>query len=84
VYAPHCLIELAFKFTEVENKLNGIGMLVGLAANMADRADELRVIVNLSIVARGFLAQLKYHQTVADDEALSLLLEHPRRREASR
>ena len=46
--APDCLTELAFKFDAVQSDLHTIGTLVGLAANMADKTDELRVMHYLS------------------------------------
>ncbi len=62
--APDCLIELAFKFDAVQSDLHTVGTLVGLAANMADKTDELRVIHYLNLAAWGFLEQLKYHRII--------------------
>jgi hypothetical protein len=62
--APDCLIELAFKFDAVQSDLHTIGTLVGLAANMADKTDELRVMHYLSLASWGFLEQLKYHRLI--------------------
>ena len=49
---PDCLMQLAFKFDAVQADLHSVGTLVALAANMADNADELRVIqyLNLSLI----------------------------------
>jgi len=58
-HAPDCVIELAFKFDEVQADLHGLGTLVALAANVTDQADELRVIRQLSLASRRFLEQLK-------------------------
>jgi len=63
-HAPDCVIELAFKFDEVQADLHGIGTLVALAANVTDQADELRVIRQLSLASRRFLEQLKYHRLI--------------------
>ena len=63
-YAPDCVIELAFKFDAVQADLHGVGTLVALAANVTDHADELRVIQRLSLAARGFIEQLKYHRLI--------------------
>jgi len=63
-HAPDCVIELAFKFDAVQADLHGIGTLVALAANVTDHADELRVIQRLSLAARGFIEQLKYHRLI--------------------
>jgi len=63
-HAPDCVIELAFKFDEVQADLHGLGTLVALAANVTDQADELRVIRQLSLASRRFLEQLKYHRLI--------------------
>ena len=63
-HAPDCVIELAFKFDAVQADLHGVGTLVALAANVTDHADELRVIQRLSLAARGFIEQLKYHRLI--------------------
>ena len=63
-HAPDCMIELAFKFDAVQADLHSVGTLVALAANMADNADELRVIQQLSLASRRFLEQLKYNRFI--------------------
>ncbi len=63
-HAPDCLIELAFKFDAVQADVHTVGTLVGLAASMADKGDELRVIQNLNLAAWRFLEQLKYHRLI--------------------
>jgi hypothetical protein len=63
-HAPDCVIELGFKFDEVQADLHAIGTLVALAANVTDQADELRVIRQLSLASRRFLEQLKYHRLI--------------------
>lgn len=61
-HSPDCLIELAFNFDAVHADLHTVGTLGGVAANMADNADELRVIHYLDLAAWGFIEKLKYHQ----------------------
>jgi hypothetical protein len=78
-HAPDCLIQLAFKFDAVQADLHGIGTLVALAANMADNADESRVIQYLNLASWRFLEQVKYHRLIlsgmmsncAEDEAVA-------------
>ena len=82
-HAPDCVIELAFKFDAVQADLHSLGTLVALAANMADNADELRVIQQLSLAGRRFLEQLKYHRLIlnsvmsncAENDAIAKSLE---------
>ena len=62
--APDCLMQLAFKFDAVQADLHSVGTLVALAANMADNADELRVIQYLSLASWRFLEQVKYHRLI--------------------
>jgi len=66
-HAPDCVVELAFKFDAVQADLHSLGTLVALAAIMADNADELRVIQQLSLASRRFLEQLKYHRLILNN-----------------
>ncbi len=63
-HAPDCLIELSFKFDEVQADLHGLGTLVALAASATDHADELRAVQQLSLESQRFLQQLKYHRLI--------------------
>jgi hypothetical protein len=63
-HSPDCLIELASKFDAVHADLHTVGTLVGVAADMADNADELRVIHYLDLAAWGFIEKLKYHRLI--------------------
>ena len=81
-HAPDCVVELAFKFDAVQAELHSLGTLVALAANMADNADELRAIQQLSLASRRFLEQLKYHRLIlnrmsncAENDAIAKSLE---------
>ena len=62
--APDCLVQLAFKFDAVQADVHSIGTLVALAANMADNADEIRVIQYLNLASWRFLEQVKYHRLI--------------------
>ena len=66
-HAPDCVVELAFKFDVVQADLHSLSTLVALAAIMADNADELRVVQQLSLASRRFLEQLKYHRLILNN-----------------
>jgi hypothetical protein len=61
-----CLILLAANLDAFEAKLGEVKSLVGVAAKMDDRGDELKVLDLLNIVASGFVAGVKFERQKVD------------------
>jgi len=62
----NCMVRLIANFGPFKLRVEHLGMLVGLAARMADSGDESAVIALLSIRAPGFLEQRKIHRQMLE------------------
>jgi hypothetical protein len=66
IATQNCMVRLIANFGQFKLRIEHLGVLVGLAARMADSGDESAVVALLSITAPAFLEQIKTHRQMLD------------------